>query len=122
MHRLSNNHRLLQFPKARTSSSVINFASLLLSTELFVMTKIKLARIVARLVIASTTVLRSRTSLLASSVVCVAMQATWVAIVLIGREARVGVTTLLAAAHRLALAEKPTLTTRYGFFPTPGGL
>lgn len=86
------------------------------------MMRIKLARTVARSVIASTTVLRSRTSLLASSVVCVAMQATWVAIVLIGREARIGVTTLLAAAHRLALAEKPTLTMRYAFFPAPGGL
>lgn len=84
------------------------------------MTRIKLARIVVKSVIASTTVLRSRTSLLASSVVCAAMQAIWVAIVLIGSVARVGVTTLLAAAHRLALAEKPMLTMRYASLPRSG--
>lgn len=108
-----NCRRLLQFPKGRTSSSVTNFASLLLSTEPFVTMRTKHARTVARSVTANTTVPRSRTLLLASSVVCVAMQATWVAIVLIGREARVGVTTLLAVAHRLALVEKPMLTMRY---------
>lgn len=110
---LTDNHRLLRFPKARTSSSAISFASLLLSMEPCATTRTRHARTVARSVTASTIVLRSRTSQQASSAACVVTQVTWVATVPIGKEARVGVMTLLAAGHRLALVEKPMLTMRY---------
>lgn len=112
-HSDSNSHRLLRSPKVRTSSSATSFASLLLSTEPCVTMRTKHARTVARLVTANTTALRNRTSPRVSSVASVATQVTWVAIVLTGREARIGVMTLLAAGHRLVLAERPTLTMRY---------
>lgn len=108
-----DNHRLLPFQKARTSSSVTNSASLLLSTELYVMMRTRHARTAARLATGSTTVPRSRTSPLASSAVCVVTQAIWVATVLIGRGARAGVTKPLAVDHRPASVEKPTLTMRF---------
>lgn len=94
------------------SSSATNFASLPLSTELYVTTKTRHARTVARSAIANTTVLKSRTLPLASFAVFVVTQVIWVVTVPIDREARIGATMLLAVGHRLVLAEKPTQTMR----------
>jgi hypothetical protein len=74
------------------------------STVLFATTKIRPARIVVKLGIANTTVLRQRTSLQTSSVVFVAMLATWPAIVLIVNVEPTGATMLRHLAQVLLVA------------------
>lgn len=114
--------RLLPFPKVKTSSSATNFVSLPPSTALFVMTRIKLARTVVRLVTASTIAPTRRTSLPTSSVVSVATLVIWLETVLTVLADKTGAITtvvdlvvlvaaVLLVASKLALAMPSTRST-----------
>jgi hypothetical protein len=115
--------RLLPFPRAKTSSNATSFASLPLSTVLSVMTRTKLARIAAKLVIASTTVPTRRTLLPTSSAVSVVMPVTLPRTVPTALAARTGAITsavalevpaaaVLVVVSKLALAMLLTKSTQ----------
>lgn len=90
----TNTIRLLPFRRAKTSSNVINFVSLLLLTEHLETTRTKLARTAVKLDTGSTTVPSNATLPRISYVVSVVMLAIWPEIaltdsgVLIGAMAR----------------------------------
>jgi hypothetical protein len=93
-------YRLPLFPKARTSLSATNFANSRPSTEPFVTTKTRLARIVVKSVTANTIVRRNRITLLVSSAESADRQVIWLAIALTVNEAKNGVT--MTAARSIA--------------------
>ncbi len=85
-------NRLLQFRRVKTSLREISFVNSLLSTVLCVMTRIKLVRIVARLVIASMIALSRRTSPPTSFAESVVMLDIWPVTVLIDSAVLTGAT------------------------------
>ena len=106
---LTSSLRPPPFQKARTSSSDTSFVSLLHSTVLFVMMRIKLARTVVRLATANTTAHNSVILPPTSSVAFVATLDTWLAIVQSARRVPTGATTapLLQADQLVVSAMVP---------------
>lgn len=117
----TNSHtRQLLFLKAKTNSNEISFENSPLSTVLFVMTKTKLARTVARSGTGNTTALSDRTLPPVSFAVFVVMLAIWPETVPTGREAPTGVITTLADDLQAGLkeAEMPS-TVRWRYVAIP---